>query len=101
MLIPTFPTDARAAPPRRGGWLAATAAALLLAAGSLAAPEAGAQSSRKATPAQKEAELKKVNAPIERVRRAGTPKRDADAWLAFHFPIYYERAGRVLARLPG
>ena len=70
MTTPTFPTDARAAPPRHGGWLAATAAALLLAAGSLAAPEAAAQANRKATPAQKEAELKKVNARIERVRKA-------------------------------
>lgn len=69
MQTPTFPTDAHPALPRRGGWLAA-AAALLLAAGPLVAPEAGAQSSRKATPAQKEAELKKVNARIERVRKA-------------------------------
>ena len=70
MPTPTFPQDARAVPPRQGGWLAATAAALLLAAGLVAAPEAAAQSSRKATPAQKEAELKKVNARIERVRKA-------------------------------
>ena len=70
MQTPIPPMDAHAARPRHGGWLAAIAAALLLAAGSLAAPEAGAQSSRKATPAQKEAELKKVNARIERVRKA-------------------------------
>lgn len=70
MQTPSFPTYAHAARPRRGSWLAATVAALLLAAGSLAAPDAGAQSSRKATPAQKEAELKKVNARIERVRKS-------------------------------
>jgi septal ring factor EnvC (AmiA/AmiB activator) len=43
---------------------------VLLAAGVLAAPGAWAQSSRQPTPAQKEAELRKVNARIEKVRKA-------------------------------
>jgi septal ring factor EnvC (AmiA/AmiB activator) len=55
--------------PSQAGWLAAVAG-LLLVLGGAAAPEAWAQSSRKPTPAQKEAELKKVNARIEKVRKA-------------------------------
>ena len=55
--------------PRRTGWLAAVLGLLVLA-GGLAAPEAGAQSGRQPTPAQKEAELNKVNARIEKVRKA-------------------------------
>lgn len=36
----------------------------------------------------------------ERARRIGSPEPETDAWLSFNFPVYYERAGRVLARLP-
>ena len=53
----------------RGGWLAA-AAGLLLALGGLPAADAWGQGGRQPTPAQKEAELKKVNARIEKVRKA-------------------------------
>jgi septal ring factor EnvC (AmiA/AmiB activator) len=62
----------------RSGWLAA-AAGLLLALGGLPATDAWGQSTRKATPAQKEAELKKLNARIEKVRKsvnADIEKRD-------------------------
>jgi murein hydrolase activator len=53
----------------RGRWLlAVTGACLVLAA--VAAPGAWAQSARKPTPAQKEAELRKVNQRIEKVRKA-------------------------------
>lgn len=58
--------------PRRSpgaGWRAALAGLLVLALG-LGALEAWAQSGRQPTPAQKEAELKKVNARIEKVRKA-------------------------------
>ncbi len=55
--------------PRRVGWLAALAGSLVLASGP-GAPEAWAQSGRQPTPAQKEAELKKVNARIEKVRKS-------------------------------
>ena len=55
--------------PRRGAWLAAVAGLLALA-GGVGASEAWGQSSRQPTPAQKEAELKKVNARIEKVRKA-------------------------------
>jgi septal ring factor EnvC (AmiA/AmiB activator) len=55
--------------PRRTGWLAAVAGLLVAAAG-LGVNEAGAQAGRQPTPAQKEAELKKVNARIEKVRKA-------------------------------
>ncbi len=55
--------------PRRVGRLAAFAALLVLAAGP-GAPQAWAQSGRQPTPAQKEAELKKVNARIDKVRKA-------------------------------
>ena len=65
-------------PARRRGRLAA---ALLLALASATAglPPAAAQAERKATPKQKEAELKRVNERIERVRKsvnAGVEKRD-------------------------
>jgi septal ring factor EnvC (AmiA/AmiB activator) len=56
-------------PPRRTGWLTVVAG-LLVAAGGLEAGEAWAQSGRQPTPAQKEAELRKVNARIEKVRKA-------------------------------
>jgi septal ring factor EnvC (AmiA/AmiB activator) len=56
-------------PPRRTGWLTVVAG-LLVAAGGLGAGEAWAQSGRQPTPAQKEAELRKVNARIEKVRKA-------------------------------
>jgi septal ring factor EnvC (AmiA/AmiB activator) len=55
--------------PRRLGILAALAGLMALAAGP-GMPEAWAQSGRQPTPAQKEAELKKVNARIEKVRKA-------------------------------
>ena len=54
---------------RRVGLLAALAGLLVLAWGA-GAPEAWAQSGRQPTPAQKEAELRKVNARIEKVRKA-------------------------------
>ena len=54
---------------RGADWRAALAGLLVLAWG-LGAPEAWAQSGRQPTPAQKEAELKKVNARIEKVRKA-------------------------------
>jgi septal ring factor EnvC (AmiA/AmiB activator) len=58
--------------PRRAssaGWLPAVVG-LLLVLGWGAPPDAWAQAGRKATPAQKEAELEKVNARIEKVRKA-------------------------------
>jgi septal ring factor EnvC (AmiA/AmiB activator) len=78
MLIPPPPRDARSRPPLRGRWLVA-AGGLLLALAVAAAPAVAAQAERKATPAQKEAELKRVNARIERVRKevnADVAKRD-------------------------
>ena len=54
---------------RGAGWRAALAGLLVLASG-LGTLEAWAQSGRQPTPAQKEAELKKVNARIEKVRKA-------------------------------
>jgi septal ring factor EnvC (AmiA/AmiB activator) len=54
---------------RGADWRAALAGLLVLALG-LGTPEAWAQSGRQPTPAQKEAELKKVNARIEKVRKA-------------------------------
>jgi septal ring factor EnvC (AmiA/AmiB activator) len=69
MQIPITRRDARPRRMLRGGWLAA-AVGLLLVLGGLAAPEASAQAARKPTPAQKEAELKKVNARIEKVRKS-------------------------------
>jgi len=54
---------------RSAGWRAALAGLLVLAVGP-GTPEAWAQSGRQPTPAQKEAELKKVNARIEKVRKA-------------------------------
>ena len=82
--MPT-PRSRMDAPPRqplrsawRSGWLAA-AVGLLLALGGLPATDAWGQGTRKATPAQKEAELKKLNARIEKVRKsvnADIEKRD-------------------------
>jgi len=69
--------DVRPRPQWRGGWLALAAGLLLGIAG--IAPDAAAQSNRKPSPAQKEAELKKVNARIEKVRKsvnADLEKRD-------------------------
>lgn len=66
------PYPRNADPPRRRwrvGFLAALAGLLVLASGP-GMPEAWAQSGRQPTPAQKEAELKKVNARIEKVRKA-------------------------------
>jgi septal ring factor EnvC (AmiA/AmiB activator) len=54
---------------RGADWRAALAGLLVLAWG-LGTPEAWAQSGRQPTPAQKEAELKKVNSRIEKVRKA-------------------------------
>jgi septal ring factor EnvC (AmiA/AmiB activator) len=69
--------DARPRPQWRVGWLALAAGLLLGIAG--VAPDAAAQTNRKPSPAQKEAELKKVNARIEKVRKsvnADLEKRD-------------------------
>ena len=55
--------------PRGADWRVVVAGLLVLACG-LGMPEAWAQSGRQPTPAQKEAELKKVNARIEKVRKA-------------------------------
>jgi septal ring factor EnvC (AmiA/AmiB activator) len=71
------PAARQPSPARRRGRLAV---ALLLALASVAAvPPAAAQAERKATPKQKEAELKRVNDRIERVRKsvnADVEKRD-------------------------
>ena len=78
MLIPPPHRNARSRPPLRGRWLVA-AGGLLLVLAVAAAPAVAAQAERKATPAQKEAELKRVNARIERVRKevnADVAKRD-------------------------
>ena len=78
MPTPRPSTDSRPRARQRGGWLAA-AAGLLLALGGLPAADAWGQGTRKPTPAQKEAELKKVNARIEKVRKsvnADIEKRD-------------------------
>ncbi len=77
MPTPRFRMDARPRAPLRQplrsawrcAWLAA-ATGLLLALGGLPATDAWGQGTRKATPAQKEAELKKLNARIEKVRKA-------------------------------
>ncbi len=69
MQTPIPRKDARPRGPSSPGWLAAAAGLALLLAG-LVGPVAGAQTSRQPTPAQKEAELKKVNARIEKVRQA-------------------------------
>ena len=63
----------------RHAWPAAAAGLWLAVAGVAAPGDATAQSTRSATPAQKEAELKKVNARIEKVRKsvnADMEKRD-------------------------
>ncbi len=77
MPLSTPRMDVRPRPQWRVGWLALTAGLLLGIAG--VAPDAAAQTNRKPSPAQKEAELKKVNARIEKVRKsvnADLEKRD-------------------------
>src|SRR5512139_1985322 len=72
---PTLRKDAR---PSRA-WPAAAVGLWLALAGVAVAGDAWGQSARKPTPAQKEAELKKVNARIEKVRKsvnADIEKRD-------------------------
>ena len=72
------PVPRKDARPRRA-WPAAAAGLWLAVAGVAVPGDAGAQSTRSATPAQKEAELKKVNARIEKVRKsvnADIEKRD-------------------------
>jgi len=82
------PAAPHPSPARRCGRLA-VALLLALAAAVVAVPAAQAQAERKATPKQKEAELKRVNQRIERVRksvnadvqkrdRLGTELRDAE-----------------------
>jgi septal ring factor EnvC (AmiA/AmiB activator) len=61
--------DTHRRPRPRSGWLA-VAGGLLLVLAAAGSPEASAQAARKPTPAQKEAELKKLNARIEKVRKA-------------------------------
>ena len=79
MRHPTARPPARQlAPARRGGRLV-VALLLALAAATGGLPPAAAQAERKATPKQKEAELRRVNERIERVRRsvnADVEKRD-------------------------
>ncbi len=67
-----FPRPAAGIPPARGGGRLAFLALLVLFATVFGTPEAGAQADRRATPSQKqkEAELKRVNTRIERVRKA-------------------------------
>jgi len=77
MPLSTPRMDARPRQQWRRGWLVLAAGLLLGIAGM--APDAAAQSNRKPSPAQKEAELKKVNARIEKVRKsvnADLEKRD-------------------------
>ena len=69
MSTPIHRPDDRPRRTVRGRWLLAVAGACLVLAG-VAGPGAWAQSARKPTPAQKEAELKKVNQRIEKVRKA-------------------------------
>lgn len=68
MPTPSPRLDARRGRPAWAGRLAAVVA--LVAMGALGAPELAAQSVRQPTPAQKEAELRKVNARLEKVRKA-------------------------------
>ena len=77
MPTPSPRMDARPRRTPQRGWLAAAVGLLVLA--GLPAPDGWAQTTRKPTPAQKEAELKKVNARIENVRKtvnADIEKRD-------------------------
>ena len=77
MPTPSPRMDARPRRTPQRGWLAAAVGLLVLA--GLPAPDGWAQTARKPTPAQKEAELKKVNARIENVRKtvnADIEKRD-------------------------
>jgi septal ring factor EnvC (AmiA/AmiB activator) len=69
MPTPIHRPDGRPRRMARARWLLAVTGACLLLAGA-AAPGAWAESARKPTPAQKEAELKKVNQRIEKVRKA-------------------------------
>jgi len=69
MQTPIPRKDARPRSPIRAVWLGAAAGLLLVLAGA-AVPQAWAQSNRTPTPAQKEAELRKVNARIEKIRKA-------------------------------
>lgn len=72
------PAPRKDARPRRA-WPAAAAGLWLAVAGVAVHGDAGAQSARSATPAQKEAELRKVNSRIEKVRKsvnADIEKRD-------------------------
>jgi septal ring factor EnvC (AmiA/AmiB activator) len=72
------PAPRKDARPQRA-WPAAVAGLWLAVAGVAVPGDAGAQSARSATPAQKEAELRKVNSRIEKVRKsvnADIEKRD-------------------------
>jgi septal ring factor EnvC (AmiA/AmiB activator) len=69
MQTPIPRKDARPRSPIRAVWLGAAAGLLLVLAGA-AVPQAWAQSNRTPTSAQKEAELRKVNARIEKIRKA-------------------------------
>lgn len=69
MPTPTPRMDTHRRPGPRSAWLA-VAGGLLLVLAAAGPPEASAQTARKPTPAQKEAELKKLNARIEKVRKA-------------------------------
>ncbi|MCM2312967.1 MAG: peptidoglycan DD-metalloendopeptidase family protein [Steroidobacteraceae bacterium] len=69
MQSPISRSDSRPGRPSSAGWLPAVVG-LLFVVGWGAPPDAWAQAGRKATPAQKEAELEKVNARIEKVRKA-------------------------------
>jgi septal ring factor EnvC (AmiA/AmiB activator) len=72
------PAPRKDARPQRA-WPAAAAGLWLAVAGVAVPGDAGAQSARSATPAQKEAELRKVNSRIEKVRKsvnADIEKRD-------------------------
>jgi septal ring factor EnvC (AmiA/AmiB activator) len=69
MQSPISRSDTRSRRPSSAGWLPAVVG-LLFVLGWGAPPDAWAQAGRKATPAQKEAELEKVNARIEKVRKA-------------------------------
>jgi murein hydrolase activator len=69
MQTPQLRNLARHRPRWRAGWLTVVAGLLVAAAG-LETDDAWAQSGRQPTPAQKEAELRKVNARIEKVRKS-------------------------------
>ncbi len=69
MQTPQLRNLARHRPRWRAGWLTVVAGLLVAAAG-LETDDAWAQSGRQPTPAQKEAELRNVNARIEKVRKS-------------------------------